>query len=235
MKWHLEGDRNTTYFHRVSKIKNTTNHITSIKDGGDIIIDPIHIVDHALDFYNSLFCTNIVLQDSLLVEEVIPNLVSNNTNQILTMLLTSQEIHRAIFTLNKDSAPGPDGFGVVFFQTFLDSIKTNVEKAVLQFFTFRWIMPNFNSNIVALIPKTPNADTISQFRPIAMANFKFKIISKIIADRLAQLMPILISKEQRGFIHGRNTKDCILIASEAINLIDIKSFGGNIALKVDIA
>jgi len=67
-----------------------------------------------------------------------------------------------------------------------------------------------------------------------MANFKFKIISKILADRLAQIMPSLISRQQRGFIHERNIKNCILIAFEAINLLDTKPFGGNIILKVDI-
>lgn len=103
LKWHLEGGRNTSYFHKVTKIRNTTKHITSIKDGGNTIIDPILIANHALNFYKSLFCTNIVLQDSLLMEEVIPNLVSDNTNQMLTMLPTSQEIHRAVFALNKDS------------------------------------------------------------------------------------------------------------------------------------
>jgi hypothetical protein len=66
---------------------------------------------------------------------------------------------------------------------------------------------------------TPNADEVNQFRPIAMANFKFKIIPKILADRLAQIMPSLISRQQREFIHGRKIKDCILIALEAINLL----------------
>jgi hypothetical protein len=110
-----------------------------------------------------------------------------------------------------------------------------VEKVMLQFFTSGWILQNFNFNIVSLIPKTPNADPMNQFRPIAMANFKFKIISEILADMLAQIMIALISRDQRGFIHGRNIKDCFLIASEVINLLDTKSFGGNIALKVDIA
>ena len=154
---------------------------------------------------------------------------------MLTMLPTPEEIHRAVFSLNKDGAPGPDGFGTTCFQTYWDIVKSDVEQAVLQFFTSGWIMPNFNSNTVVLIPKIPNADNMNQFRPIAMANFKFKILSKILADRLSQIMPALISKEQRGFIQGRNIKDCILTASEAINLIDSKSFGGNIALKVDIA
>jgi len=51
---------------------------------------------------------------------------------------------------------------------------------------------------------------MNQFRPIAMTNFKFKIISKILADRLAQIMLAFISRDQRGFIHGRNIKIAFL-------------------------
>jgi hypothetical protein len=69
----------------------------------------------------------------------------------------------------------------------------------------------------------------------ALANFKFKIISKIIADRLASILPSIISEEQRGFIHDRNIKDCLCSASEATNLLHNKSFGGNLALKIDIS
>jgi hypothetical protein len=47
-------------------------------------------------------------------------------------------------------------------------------------------------------------------------------------------MPGIISKEQRGFIHGRQMKDCISVSSEATNLMHKKSFGGNLALKIDI-
>jgi hypothetical protein len=78
-------------------------------------------------------------------------------------------------------------------------------------------MPGFNSNIIALLPKSPESSSIDQYRPIAMANFKFKIISKIIADRLASIMPSFVSEEQKGFIHQRNIKDYLCIASEAAN------------------
>jgi hypothetical protein len=97
-------------------------------------------------------------------------------------------------------------------------------------------MPNYNANTLILILKTPNADSIDQFRPIALANFKFKIISKVLADdRLAQILPSIISKEQRGFVNGRNIKDCICLTSEAVNLLPKKAFGGNLALKIDIS
>jgi hypothetical protein len=96
-------------------------------------------------------------------------------------------------------------------------------------------MPGFNSNIIALLPKVQNATSIDQFRHITMENFKFKVISKIIADRLASVLPSIIFEEQMGFIHGRNIKDCLCIASEAANLLHNKSFGGNLALKIDIS
>jgi hypothetical protein len=48
-------------------------------------------------------------------------------------------------------------------------------------------------------------------------------------------MPGIISKEQRGFIHGRQMKDCICVTSENIYLTHKKSFGGNLALKIDIS
>jgi len=86
---------------------------------------------------------------------------------------------------------------------------------------------------MVLIPKTSNVDIMDQFEPIAMAKFKFKIISKIIADRLAQVMPNLISMEERGFIQGRNINYCVCLASEAINIMDQRSFGGNLAEKVN--
>ncbi|XP_019431994.1 PREDICTED: uncharacterized protein LOC109339078, partial [Lupinus angustifolius] len=67
-----------------------------------------------------------------------------------------------------------------------------------------------------------------------MANFQFKIITKVLADRLASIAPKIISTQQRGFIHDRKIQDCIWLASEAINLLDYKTFGGNIAIKLDI-
>jgi hypothetical protein len=235
LTWHLEGDRNTKYFHRLAKIKTSTKHITSLQDGETIITDQNRISDHVVNFYKNLFCANVVLQDSVLAEDVIPSLVNDDTNAILTMLPSHSEIKAAVFALNKDSAPGPDGFGAFFFQNYWDIVKTDVINAVLEFFTSSWILPGFNSNIIALLPKFPEAASIDQFRPIAMANFKFKIISKILADRLASIMPNIISEEQKGFIHGRDIRDCLCIASEAANFLHNKSFGGNLALKIDIA
>jgi len=76
---------------------------------------------------------------------------------------------------------------------------------------------------------------MDQYRPLALANFKFKIISKVLADMLSHMLSNLISKEQRGFIRGRNIKDCIALTLEAINVLDRRSFGGNLSMKIDVS
>jgi hypothetical protein len=83
------------------------------------------------------------------------------------MLPSLMEKKNAVFSMNKDGTPGPDGFGAFFFQTYWEITKTDVFEVVLEFFQFNWIMPNFNANTVVLIPKDSNADIITHFRPIA--------------------------------------------------------------------
>ncbi|CAI8583566.1 unnamed protein product [Vicia faba] len=117
----------------------------------------------------------------------------------------------------------------------VDVIKQDVSNVIIQFFTTGWVLPGFNANSIILIPKVKRADSLDLFRPIAILNFKFKIISKILAEILASIMSLLVSQEQRGFIHGRHIHDSIGLASEAVNLLGSKAWCGNIALKVDIS
>ena len=91
-----------------------------------------------------------------------------------------------------------------------------------------------NNNVVSLIPKMQGAGSIKDYRSIVVANFKFKIIFKIVADRLALVAAIIISPNQYGFVQGRQIQDCIGIAIEAINMFSKKVRGGNVAYKVDI-
>lgn len=111
LSWHVDGDRNTKYFHRVSKIKNKTKIISSLKIDDVNVTNPSHIVvEHVVNYYKCLFSTNTVLQEQDLVEEIIPNLVDDNTNYLLTMLPSKEEIKHAVFSLNSYGAPGPDVF-----------------------------------------------------------------------------------------------------------------------------
>ena len=74
-----------------------------------------------------------------------------------------------------------------------------------------------NATFLALIPKSEGADRLNQFRPISLCNVIYKIISKLITDRLKKGLADLISEEQSGFVTGRKILDGIVIATEVIH------------------
>ncbi|XP_019459974.1 PREDICTED: uncharacterized protein LOC109359738 [Lupinus angustifolius] len=186
------------------------------------------------NYFKNLFASPNDSSANGLINSVIPNMVSLDENDMLISTPNPMEINLAVDAMNGDGAPRPDGFGGCFYHAFWDIVGEDVCNSVQQFFTQGWILSNLNSNIVVLIPKHFGACTIEEFRPIAFANFQFKIISKVIADRLASITSRIISPNQRGFIKDRSIFDCICLASEAINLLDHKVFGGNLAIKLDI-
>ena len=65
-------------------------------------------------------------------------------------------------------------------------------------------VPNYlNQTLIALIPKQLGPETVSQFRPISLCNIVYKIVSKILVNRIRPLLPKLISPMQAAFLQGR--------------------------------
>ncbi|CAL0327859.1 unnamed protein product [Lupinus luteus] len=234
INWYTKGDRNTAYFHKLAKIRHASKSMSMLRHDTQILLGQGEIADHALSYFTALYASDNATQDNDLIQAVVPNLVSATQNSLLTKIPSAEEIKSAAFDMNGDGAPSLDGFGGCFFKEFWDISCHDDCNSVTQFFTQAWILPNLNSNLVVLISKFPGADRIEDFKPIALANFQFKIITKVLADRLASIAPSIISTQQRGFIKGRSIHDCICIASEAINLLDFKTHGGNLAIKLDV-
>lgn len=69
--------------------------------------------------------------------------------------------------------------------------------AIQEFFRFRNMMPRFlTASLIALIPKVSTATDISDYRPISLCNIVYKVISKVISNRLVTILPNIISLEQ---------------------------------------
>jgi len=87
---------------------------------GDITLnDPELISAYVVNHFTNIFTSNSKIVHNGLIEEVVPDLITDRVNNMLTMLPTLEEISKGFFDLNKDSAPGPDGFGAIFFSNLL--------------------------------------------------------------------------------------------------------------------
>jgi hypothetical protein len=97
VKWHCEGDRNTAYFHKIAKIRRATNQITSLRNGEVFLNRPDDVNAHIVNHFTSLFNSQDPDIDNGLVDEVIPNLITDRVNSMLTRMPTSIEIKKRSF------------------------------------------------------------------------------------------------------------------------------------------
>ncbi|XP_039114040.1 uncharacterized protein LOC120249550 [Dioscorea cayenensis subsp. rotundata] len=162
------------------------------------------------------------------------DLLSQQDLSSLDNPFSQEEIRRAVFDLNADKAPGPDGFPIFFFQKYWEIVKDDIYKLCDDFYWGRANLERINWANIALIPKNQSSENPSQFRPISLINSSLKIISKILANRLRSKINALIDETQSAFIKGRCITDNIVAANELIFYMQKHRLPGLI-LKVDFA
>ncbi|KAB2601993.1 hypothetical protein D8674_002998 [Pyrus ussuriensis x Pyrus communis] len=142
-----------------------------------------------------------------------------NMNEALIAPVTDEEIKAAAGNMGGLKAPGPDGFQGVFYQTYWEIVKEGVSALVRDLIQDAAGSSLINQTHVVLIPKVPNPEVVSHFRPISMCNYSYKILSKILANRLKVILPKIISPSQNAFVAGRQIQDCIGIAHEMFHYL----------------
>ena len=218
--WLQEGDRNTAFFHNTVKARRSGNSITSlVSTSGDQLFSKEAISLEAKRYFSQLFSKEepCSLVETRAILECIPQLVSDSMNRDLLRPIMLEELEKVVFGMKKGKAPGPDGFPIEFFQEFWEIIKFDLLEVVQESYQNKQMLKSLNATFLALIPKVDGANSLDQFRPIALCNVTYKIITKLIAERLKPFLATLISKEQGGFVGGRQILDGVVIASEAIH------------------
>ena len=136
---------------------------------------------------------------------------------MLSSEYTAKEVKVALFQMGPTKAPGPDGINALFYQKFWHVVGDTVVLAMLDFLNNGNMLPKINHTNIVLIPKNRNPVKISDFRPISLCNVIYKIISKVLANRLKQVLPQIISPTQNAFVLGRLIIDNVLVAFETLH------------------
>jgi hypothetical protein len=115
-------------------------------------------------------------------------------NDDLCKPYTDEEIETTLFEMGPTKAPGPDGFLALFYQAHWDFLKAEICNAVRSFLCGGEIPDGLCDSIIVLIPKVAKPKNLKNFRPISLCNFLYKIASKVLANRLKVILPIIISE-----------------------------------------
>jgi len=166
----------------------------------------------------------------------IPTRVTEEMNNLLLQPYSDTEIHEALLMMGPTKSPGPDGFNALFFQRYWDIVGRDVISLVKSILEGGSLPPKLNHTHVVLIPKVHEPTQVAEFRPISLCNVVYKIVTKVISNRLKKLLHRIISETQSAFIPGRLITDNILIAYEVFHsMINQRTRNGSMAIKVDMS
>lgn len=220
VRWLKEGDKNNKFFHTIVKTRWKHGIPDRIQDEtGNWIEGPKNIIKLAALSIEHLFKAQPTSVDVDLLRSI-PKVIDDEMNEMLIQIPTADEIKQAVLNLKGDSAPGPDGFSGVFFQTAWEVVGSDVINFIQHSWRSHTMMRVFKCVSLVLIPKKDKPTHINDWRPVSVENFLARIIPKILATRMAPLLNNLLSIEQGAFIKGRDIAMNIRMAQELMHDID---------------
>ena len=115
----------------------------------------------------------------------------------------------------KDKAPGEDGLPSEFYKVFWIDIKSYLIKSYQHSYSTGMLSITQRRGIISLIPKQKDPLNLKNWRPLSLLNQDYKLLAKLIAERIKPHLKKLINIDQTGFIKGR------YIGQNITNIIDI--------------
>ena len=234
LEWLKGGDQNTRYFHYKANQRNKSNYIIGLEDEvGNWFEDEVQMCSLASTYFSNLFSTsNPDGFDEILSR--IPPTVTDEMNTSLNKPFVAKEVQRA---LNRLTAPGLDGMSPIFYKSFWHIVGKDVVEVVLSALNSGVIPKSLNSTFITLIPKIKYPKKFFDFRPISLCNVVYKLIAKVLVNRLKMILPYVVSNSESVFLSGRLITNNVLVAFETLHYLKRKTQwkAGYMALKLDMS
>ncbi|GKV03045.1 hypothetical protein SLEP1_g15411 [Rubroshorea leprosula] len=185
--WVKLGDQNTRYFHKIANGRKAHNSISGLWSDGQWVEDPEMVKDEMVKHFRNMF------QEDDWNRPIPSNLefrrISKDQKEWLERPFTEEEIDEGLKSCEGNKAPGPDGR----------------------------LVRGLNSSFLTLIPKKLSPRELKDFRPISLIGCMYKLLAKVLANRLKKVMPVIISKTQSAFVGGRQLVDSVLVLNEVVD------------------
>ena len=107
-------------------------------------------------------------------------------------------------------------YDATFYQKNWNVVGDEVTKAILSFFSSGKLLQQIKHTFITLVPKSPKASSLSDYRPISCCNALYKIISKVLSNIFKHVIAELVSVQQSAFIKNRLISDASLLANELV-------------------
>ena len=211
-----EHEKPSKYFLNLEKATQNLKHIHSLRLGGNLISDPVKILEEQKAYFARLYSENNHINltecENYLstIGDLIPK-ISGESQRVCDGILSINEIKNSVDALANNKAPGPDGLPAEFYKFFWDDIGHLVAETFFDAFDNGVLSGTQKQGVINLIPKKDKDLTeLSSWRPLSILNTDYKIIAKVLATRLKTCLGEIIDPDQIGYMEkrfcGENTR-----------------------------
>ena len=239
-KWVEAGEKNTKYFLNLEKRNSDRKTITKLNRNNKLVTTQTEILKELTDYFSNLYknaipqSTSRQVQLSSYIESAHLPKIQHDQRHSGDTIISAEECKIAIDQLSCNKSPGFDGFSVEFYQAFWSDIKDIFLDCINYSFEIEYLSSSQYQGVITLLPKPDKDHTLpSNYRPITLLNCDYKILSKVLNNRIQPLLNTLVGSEQSGFIKGRYIGHNVRLLFDFIEYMDAENLPGAV-LSLDI-
>ena len=212
------GDLNTKFFHAQASGHKVVNKVSSLVDDNGIVQSDLSTMGFiALSYFRNLFSSGLPNFDGL--EISLTDVVILEENESLVAHFSKEEFTKAIKQMHLEKSPSPNGLNSRFYQRFWPLIGDQIFFAASRWLSICVFPLGLNNTLIVLIPKCKNPSSMRELRPISLCNVLYKLVAKVLANRMKDVLCRLISPSQAAFVPSRSITDNTLLASKVLHCL----------------
>lgn len=184
----------------------TKKNFQSMDSGGSLFSDQVEIGEVLSQYFSQLFSSS-NLSDLEFSLQAVNHCVSDEMNQTLLVVFTEEEVKETLFMMKLMGAPSLDSFLACFDQKHWSIIRKEVSNFVIEVLNHRSSIECVNDTFITLILRLKDAQKFGDYRPISLCNVIFRLIAKVLTNRLKMIMPRIIYPNQSTFVPKKLIND----------------------------
>ncbi|XP_057803173.1 uncharacterized protein LOC131018471 [Salvia miltiorrhiza] len=233
IRWLKDGDINNSFYHKAINGRRAKNHIAGLHVKDRWLEDPGEVKKEIRSHFENQFKIRSGCKPTL-PDDFVQKGITEEMRSKLDASFTEEEVKMAVWSCDGGKSPGPDGFNFHFIKKCWNILKEDIMKVMGEFHSHGSLARGCNPSFLVLIPKKDSASCLKDYRPISLINCMYKVLAKVLAGRLKQVMNFIISDSQSAFIEGRFILDGVIVLNEIIDESK-KRKKGTLLFKVDFA
>ena len=219
-----EGERSTRYFYSLEKSRKADQTIhTLTKENLCTVSEPQDLLKETYNFYRTLYSAQPCDEQAMnqFLTAAIPSL-SVNARESCEGLITEQELLKAVKSMENNKSPGFDGLTTNFYKHFWPILSEKLTRVYNYAFQTGRLTVSQRRGVISLLFKKGDRTLLKNWRPVTLLNTDYKILTKALANRLQEVLPLIVHTDQTSSIKGRTINDNTRLLHDVITYANEK-------------